>query len=137
ARELGHDLAVREQLDGRDAADAEARGELRVRLRVDLHERPRVARLGVQRLQDGAEDAARAAPRRPEVHEHGPRAAGLEDVPLETDDGMIVGGLHSERKAEEYPSARWRRRGHEAQLPRPGCVEPAPDTPPYPQSLPP
>src|SRR5690606_37483058 len=44
--------------------------------------------------EDGAEDAARAAPRRPEVHEDRALAAGLDHLGFEVDHAGIGGGTH-------------------------------------------
>jgi len=83
ARELVDDFAVAEHLHERNAHDVIALREHRVLVDVDLreHDLVLVAAHGVR--EQRSELAARRAPRRPEVHEHGDLTGALDDVVFE------------------------------------------------------
>ena len=83
ADELVDDPAVLEGLDGRDALDAEARGELRVGVGVDLGQDDLALALGGRLLEQRRELAAGPAPLRPEVDDDGHALRPLEDLLLE------------------------------------------------------
>ena len=70
-----HDLAALEHREGRDAADAVARGKFGVGVGVDFREHD-VGALRRFRREHRGEGAAWTAPARPEVDDHRPRAAG-------------------------------------------------------------
>ena len=70
---VGH-ATVDERLDVRNAADVVARRELLLVVGVELREREPAGHLGRQLVEDRPERAAGAAPRRPEVDQHGPLA---------------------------------------------------------------
>src|SRR5207237_7983317 len=81
---LGHEaddaldsLAVREQDHRRDARDAEVHRRVLVLVDVELDDPQLAGLLSGDLLQNGSDHAARAAPLRPEVDEHGRLAARL------------------------------------------------------------
>ena len=78
------DLAVAEGDHHRDALDAVLGGELLVRVDIDLDELEGAAGFSSEPLEDRADDAARLAPGRPEVHDDRDLAAALENVPGES-----------------------------------------------------
>src|SRR5690606_15243331 len=71
------DLAAHENVHGRDAHDAVAGGHAGVLVGVELDDLDLVTVVPRELLEDRGDGATRAAPRRPEVDEHG--ALGLED----------------------------------------------------------
>ena len=93
ADEVIDDRAVLEQHDGRQAPHADLLRQLLLLVRVHLREleAPRVL-LG-QPIEDRHELTARAAPRRPEIHEHGRAARRFDDV------GHEVGGSHRQGRS--------------------------------------
>ncbi len=83
ADELVGDLAVHKDFDGGDAGDVEGCREVLVFFGVDLDEFPATGGLRGHALQPGAERAARAAPRRPEIHQNEGCVAPLNDLRFE------------------------------------------------------
>jgi len=83
SHELGRDLTRAEHLDRRDAHHAPGRRELGVLFDVELDELPATFGLACERVEHGAEHAARRTPRGPEVDDHGDDVAALEDVSVE------------------------------------------------------
>src|SRR4029079_16068944 len=83
AGELGHDEAVLERLDRRDARDAESGGYVLVGVGVDLDQVDLPVTRRDRLLKHGRELPAGAAPLGPEVHDHRGRARALDDVTLE------------------------------------------------------
>src|SRR5436190_4959291 len=83
AGELGDHLPVAEGLDRRDALNPEAHREAGVGVRVDLRQLDLAGALLHRGLERWTEDAARPAPRGPEVDDHGHLARALDDPGLE------------------------------------------------------
>ena len=83
ADELGHDLAVDERLDGRDALDAELLGDVGVGVGVDLRQHDLALARAAAFSSAGPELAARGAPLGPEVDDHGYARRALDDLGLE------------------------------------------------------
>ena len=77
----GRRLAVAEQDQRGDGGDAVALLEFVLLVDVDLDELQVVLTLGRNAVEDGSDGVARAAPFRPEVHEHG--LVALEDLLVE------------------------------------------------------
>ena len=75
-------------------------GDGGVLLGVELAKLPIVAVLIGQTLQDGTDDPARPAPRRPEVHQHRHLAAALDHVHVK------VVGIESAHSSENNPRPR-------------------------------
>ena len=73
----------------RNATDAELRGKLRVLVQIDLHQAEAPGAVLFEALEHRAERTAGAAPRRPEVDQHGDFVRRINDVPLE----CISGGV--------------------------------------------
>ena len=95
AGELVLDAAVDEQLAVRDATDAVGARDLLLFVGVELDERHAAGELGGDLVEDRRERAARRAPRRPEVDEHGRRRRALEH------DGLEVGAVDGDRGGHE------------------------------------
>ena len=87
--ELVDDLPVAEGLDGGDALDFEARGELRVSFGVDLDELDRPATRGDSGLDNRCELLAGPAPISPEIDDDRNVVGGLDDFALEVGLGDI------------------------------------------------
>ena len=83
AGELVHELAVAEGLDVRDALDAVAARDARIRVDVDLDQLDGAVGGGHGALDHGREHVARAAPLGPEVDQHRHAARALDDRLLE------------------------------------------------------
>ena len=101
AHELVDEAPVAERLDGGDALDAEGLRDPRVLVRVDLDELDgAVARLD-RRLERGGELPARAAPRRPEVHDDGHVVGCVDDLALEV--GLVHVDRHGPNRRQTRP----------------------------------
>ena len=110
AGELGGDLAVLEGLDGGDALNLKARGELLVGVDVDLGELHLALALRRFGLQGRPELAARAAPLGPEVDDHGHLVGALEHVLGESILVDVVNHAQSLESARARASRAGRRR---------------------------
>jgi hypothetical protein len=121
AHELVHDLATAERLDRGDALHAEAGGQVWILVGVDLHQRYPPVQGRHLALEDGPEHTARAAPRRPEIHDHRKLGRTLEHV---TGESRLVGVDHIRHAANLPRGSRHvnRRRvlGWRSNLPRRG-----------------
>ncbi len=73
-------LPVAEGIDRRQRLDAKLGGDCRVLISVDLHQADPATIAGDHFFENGCQLFTRAAPRRPEIHEHRHRAGGLEHV---------------------------------------------------------
>ena len=71
AHETVHRLAVLHQNAGGNAADAEGTGQFLLLVGIDLHELETTGVFDLDLLQNRAQRLARAAPRRPEIHQNG------------------------------------------------------------------
>ncbi len=89
ADEVVDDLAVAHGEDGRDGLDLEGRRHPGVVVDVDLHELDGAVGCFDHLLENGAEGAARAAPRGPEVDDDGNLDRPVENVLLEGGIGDI------------------------------------------------
>jgi hypothetical protein len=89
AHEAVDHLAVLDQHDSRQAAHAECRGQLHLRIRVDLGQPDRAVVAGHDLFEDRRQGFARPAPCRPEVHEHGRGQRCLDDLGLEVEFGSV------------------------------------------------
>ena len=96
AEEAVHQLAADDRHHHGDALHLQGRAQLGVGVHVDLGQDPLAARLGGELLQHRGELLARAAPLRPQVHDHGGGAGALHHVGVEgflgdVDDQPAVG----------------------------------------------
>ena len=109
ASEAIHRLAVHQQDAGRDAADAEGLAELLLLVGIDLHqlETPGIGRLDL--FKQGAKRLARAAPRRPEINQHGRGHGSRNDFLLKIGDGDVDHGVRRIRvEAKDFKPMPWR-----------------------------
>jgi hypothetical protein len=80
ADEMVDGRAILEEHDGGETAYADLLRQLRLLIRVHLGEAEAAAVLLDQVVENGLELAARPAPRRPEIHQHGCGGRRLEDI---------------------------------------------------------
>ena len=85
--------AVAERMHGGDTLDAEGRGDVRIRIDVDLRQHPRAVRFAREPLEHRRQLTARAAPLGPEIDDDRHFCGASQDVLLEgrlcdVDDGV-------------------------------------------------
>ena len=98
ADEFVDDSAAAEQLDRGNAADLELLREVLVLVGVHLDDLDLACVLVGDLLEHRTERAARAAPRGPEIDEHGLLGGGIEDLGGETGRGDgVYGWVHAPR----------------------------------------
>ena len=92
AHEAVHNLAVLEDEQGRDAADAKGLAQLLLLVGVDLHQLEAAGVLGLDLFQQRADHLARAAPGGPKVDQHGRVHRGIHHLRIEVFNGHIHHG---------------------------------------------
>jgi hypothetical protein len=93
AHELRHGVAVHERDRVGDRLQAERRHQLRVGVGVDVDQPEAPAVFTLELLQQRAQRPARAAPGRPEVHDHGDFHGAFDHIAFERRQGRIDHGL--------------------------------------------